>query len=288
MKWLIVAALTGIALACGAQTVEPKAGIKFTRTFLPPEQEKAYQGSEGYQVGGIDEDTFNTIIDVADEVYTPILKKNGLTLTFERKWDDSTVNAYCQRDTELVTVTMFGGLARHKDMTPEGFALVVCHEIAHAQSFYPLYSNSWASSEGSSDYFGVSQCARKLFAKAQTSGGDKCNCGFAPDYPKAIDTSCSMYQDEEANIVCKRSLAGGLALGKVLSDLGGESVPSYETPSRVVVRKTQTSHPSAQCRTDTYRAAALCEKEVPEYPFLSTKSKAIPYTCGFPRCWFGG
>ena len=275
-------------IACGAQTVEPAAKIAFTRTFLPTEQEKSYQGSEWYGVGGIDENTFNAIIDVADEVYTPILKNNGLTLTFERKWDDSTVNAKCNRDTELVTVSLFGGLARHKDMTPEGFLLVVSHELAHAMSVYPLYSNSWASSEQSSDNMAVQQIARKLFSQESSGNGDKCNCGFAPDYNRKINDYCAKFSDEEQNIICKRSMAGGLALGKVLANFGGEAVPSYETPSKVRVRKTQQSHASAQCRLDQYGIAALCEKTIPEAPFLSTKAKAMPYICQYSSCWYSG
>lgn len=275
-------------MACGAQTVEPTTKIAFTRTFLPQEQEKSYQGSDWYGVGGIDENTFNAIIDVADQVYTPILKKNGLTLVFDRKWQDDTVNAYCQRDTELVTVSLFGGLARLKDMTPEGFLIVVAHELAHAMSVYPLYPSSWASSEQSSDNMAVQQIARKLFAQEASGGEDKCNCGFAPDYSRKINDYCAKFQDEEQNIICKRSMAGGLALGKVLATLGDEPIPSYETPSRTRVKKTQTSHASAQCRLDQYGIAALCEKNIPEAPFLSTKSKAMPYICSYSPCWFVG
>ena len=275
-------------IGCAAQTVEPPTKVAFTRTFLPPEQEKSYQGSDWYGLGGIDENTFNAIIDVADQVYTPILKKNGLTLVFERRWDDNTVNAYCQRDTELVTVSMFGGLARHKEMTPEGFLLVVAHEIAHAMSIYPLYPSSWASSEQSSDNLAVQQIARKLFAYEASGEEDKCNCGFAPDYNRNISDYCAKFQDDEQNIICKRSMAGGLALGKVLATLGGEPIPSYETPSRTRVKKTQTSHASAQCRLDQYGIAALCEKTIPEAPLLSTKAKAMPYICSYSPCWFAG
>jgi len=281
MKWLIAIVTAVIAIACGAKTVE-QAGIKFTRTFLPPDQEKAYQGPEGYQVGGIDEETFNTIIDVADEVYTPILKKNGLTLTFERKWDDSTLNATCSRDVELVVVTMYGGLARHKYMTSEGFMLVLAHEIAHAMSIWPLYSGTWASSESSSDNMAVQQIARKLFSETES----KCSCNFAPTYSRSIDQRCSKFTDENKNLICKRSLSGAVSLGAVLSDLGQEPIPSLDTPSKVIVRKTQTSHASAQCRLDQYGIAALCEKEIPEFPFLNTKNKAMPYICSYSPCWF--
>jgi hypothetical protein len=285
MKWLIVAALTGIALACGTQEVEPKAGIKFTRTFLPPEQEKAYQGAEGYQVGGIDEETFDTLIDLAEEVYTPILKKNGLTLVFDRKWTDDTVNATCSRDTELVTVTMYGGLARHPEISAEGFLIVIAHELAHSMSIYPLYPSSWASSEQSADNLAVQQIARKLFAQTETDNGG-CNCGFAPTYSRKINDYCAKFEGEAENIICKRSMAGALSLGKVLADLGGEPIPSFETPSKVIVRKTQTSHASAQCRLDQYGIAALCDKTIPEAPFLSTKAKAMPYICSYSSCWF--
>ena len=77
MKWLIVAALTGIALACGAQTVEPKAGIKFTRTFLPKEIEYAYRNTNDFGAVGVSESEFYAIIDKSKEILTPIFKQNG-------------------------------------------------------------------------------------------------------------------------------------------------------------------------------------------------------------------
>ncbi len=269
-----------LLISCNA-TVN-KESTTLNATFLPKELENNYHNYD-YQVGGIDEDTFNSIIDMADEVYTPILRKNGLNLKFDRMWENDTVNAYCQRESNLVTVTMMGGLARANEMTPEGFVLVVCHEIFHGLSLYPLYPSSWASSEGSSDYGAVASCARKLFSGINS---DRCNCNFAPEYSRVIDRSCSKFSDEDRNIICKRSMAGGLSLGKVLASLGGEPIPSYENPSKVVVSKTQTSHPSASCRLTQYGIAALTDYEIPEAPLLSTKSKARSLLSEYSPCWF--
>jgi len=62
---------------------------------------------------------------------------------------------------------MFGGLARHETMTPDGFATVVCHELGHHLGGVPKkfswFGNSWASNEGQADYFGIMKCLRKMF-----------------------------------------------------------------------------------------------------------------------------
>ena len=77
------------------------------------------------------QETFNAVIDSVETIYAPIVAEYGGRLKVERKWDDGTANAYAQRSGSTYKVSMFGGLARHETITPDGFALVVCHEIGH-------------------------------------------------------------------------------------------------------------------------------------------------------------
>ena len=59
---------------------------------------------------------------------------------------------------------MFGGLARHKLVTPDGFALVACHEMGHHLGGAPR-RGGWASNEGQSDYYATTKCARRIWAE---------------------------------------------------------------------------------------------------------------------------
>ena len=78
----------------------------------------------------------------------------------------------------------------------------------------------------------------------------------------------------------------GQSLGNVLADLGNEPMPRYETPDRTVVKRTQEAHPKAQCRLDTYKAGALCDKTWDDYVVPANASQAKAVSCQKPRCWF--
>ena len=62
---------------------------------------------------GIDEKTFNKVLDEVEAYYKPVFKNKGATLKVERKWKDGTVNAYATQNGMTWTISMFGGLARH-------------------------------------------------------------------------------------------------------------------------------------------------------------------------------
>ena len=48
-------------------------------------------------------------------------------------------------------------------MTPDGFALVLCHELGHHLAGNPRVQ-AWAANEGQSDYFSTQSCARELWS----------------------------------------------------------------------------------------------------------------------------
>lgn len=74
-------------------------------------------------------------------------------------------NASAQRMGSTWVVNMYGGLARHNEITIDGFALVLCHEIGHHLGGAPKYGgfNTWGTNEGGSDYFATLKCLRRIF-----------------------------------------------------------------------------------------------------------------------------
>jgi hypothetical protein len=161
---------------------------------------------------------------------------------------------------------------------------VICHEIGHAVAGKPLYSdNEWASVEGQSDQFATAACARKMFDLSSPV-----NYQFADLMKKKNPkqpANCSGHKGS-AKQVCELSLSGGLSLGAVLADLNDEPTPKYETPSKVVMKKTMESHPPAQCRLDTYKAGALCNKTWNDSIIPSTKAQENAVNCERPKCWY--
>jgi hypothetical protein len=285
-----------LAFGCSQSDSE---GIELKRpykSFLPENDYHLIDPNpRGY--GGITEQEFHAVLDRVERIYRPIIASFGANLKVERNWKSNTVNAYAQQTGKNWIISFYGGLARHEEVTPEGFALVVCHELGHHVAGVPEYpDSSWASNEGNSDFYSTASCARKVFAITQDDNDDTDQtgpCGFiTPNEAENISgTACGERRFMTANdkTVCERSLAGGLSLGKLLASLGNENEPSYETPDRTVVRETQHSHPAAQCRLDTYKAGTACLKSWNDRIIPKTQDDFMRNSCTTrPRCWFAG
>ena len=192
------------------------------------------------------EEVFNEIIDVARDLYLPYAEERGERLIFNKRWEDSTVNASMSRSWGTVSVNMYGGLYRRPEVTPEAFALVVCHELGHAYGGVPyLRSSSKISAEGQADYYGAGECLKKVMAVVEVS-----HEASSMELPYA-DAVCD-------NGDCIRGLKAGLGLGTLLQVLMEQPPLSYETPDQTIVTRTELSYPrTAQCRLDTYRAGTL-------------------------------
>lgn len=266
--------------------------------FLPPNNLHLQDGLR--KASNVTEAQFNAIIDHAIAYYKPFLKVNfNADLVVNRRWTDSTVNASASQFFNTWNVNMYGGLARRSETTPDGFALVLCHEIGHHLGGYP-FSSSWAADEGSSDYFATISCARDLWREDVEVNALSRN--IIPEYPKTLcDTA---WEDEADQNLCYRSMLAGQSLGKLLSALGGTKA-EFTTPDKTIVKSTNHAHPKGQCRLDTYMAGALCPQEfdaslIPGKDLGSKRNSAqaeeaaANYTClqrdfqtGVrPVCWF--
>ena len=194
----------------------------------------------------INDMSFNYVVDQMQKLYAPIVRYFGATLIITGDWADPTVNAYTYRDGDNWHIDIFGGLARRQEMTLDALQLVICHELGHQIAGVPL--KGWASAEGQSDYYATHVCGKKVFSGSRI-----------------------------------RNLDASLALASLLATLGNQKKPSFETPDRTVVSKTNLMHPKAQCRLDTYYAGAVCnmkwdDKIVP---------RAYNYVCdNRPKCWY--
>jgi hypothetical protein len=257
------------------------------KTFMP-ENDLDKQDSF-FNANGMTEELFNQIIDEVEKYYSPIVSALGGDLYVERNWDDATVNAYASQEGSTWKVAMFGGLARRNEITPDGFAMVVCHELGHHVAGWP-YVQSWAANEGQSDYFAMQACAKNLWKNQDAENAEAAN--NVDPYAKKL---CDTYSKQDINL-CYRSMSAGYSLATLLGALNNQKV-NFQTPDKAIVKTTYNQHPKAQCRLDTYVAGTLCAmtwndnlipknaKESAKYLCTSSDTTNYPITAR-PRCWF--
>ncbi|MBT3236472.1 MAG: hypothetical protein HN353_11015 [Bdellovibrionales bacterium] len=208
------------------------------------------------------EELFNSILDRISEIYSPIIEEQGKELVISRDWTNGTVNAYAQQSGSRWSISMFGGLARHQAVSPDGFALVACHELGHHLGGAPKkkswWSASWASNEGQSDYFGNMKCMRKYYENDNNQQIVK-----TMEIDLVVTTTCDKAFDNlEQQAVCYRTAMAGKSLANLFNALSSGNLElKFDTPDPKVVKKTNHSHPKAQCRLDTYYQAALCHAD---------------------------
>lgn len=199
------------------------------------------------------EEEFVAIIERVESYYAPIVESHGGKLKVEKRWTDRTVNAYAQRVGDDWMVSMFGGLARRSEVTPDGFMLVVCHELGHHLAGFP-FSRSWAANEGQSDFFATQSCAKNIWGSDTAT-----NASFRDTVKETAKQKCdTIYFNTQDQDLCYRTAMAGESLAVLLGALRRSQTPTFETPDSSVVEKTNNSHPQAQCRLDTFLNGALC------------------------------
>lgn len=264
-----------------ACTIDGKEG------FLPKNDH--YISVDDKNAAGITEAQFNSVIDKVETMYAPIISQYGGELNIERNWTDGTVNAYAQQIGTTWNVAMFGGLARHRTITEDGFALVVCHELGHHIGGAPKYnSNDWASNEGQSDYFATTKCLRRVWNAENNQEIVK-----SMDVPQTVMNSCaSAWSDEADRAICIRGAMAGNSVANLFASMSWGRTPSFDTPDPKIVTRTYDRHPAYQCRLDTYFQGALCEKSFNEdvaqdEEVTGTCHGSTGHTSGLrPLCWF--
>ncbi len=257
--------------------------------FPKTDQRIPVTANGSFPITGLNQAQFNKILDNVERVYAPIIAAKGARLQLIKNWQGSEVNAYASRQGNIWRVEMLGGLARHREVTVEGLYAVACHEIGHHLGGAPLYSeseNSWASTEGQSDYFATLKCLRKVFRTVDMSE-------LAID-PRVGEECARSFTDETDIRICVASTLGAQSLARLMHSLagGGAAAPNISTPDTRVVSRTFESHPAGQCRLDTGFQGALCtvndsiEMDA-NNPNTGTCNRREGFSSGLrPSCWF--
>ncbi len=289
--FFLPAVMLSACLVLTQKSFSDPAGSK--ESFLPPNRLQNPINSMSAK-SGITEKQFNQVIDDVQAVYAPIVAAHGGVLVFSRLWNDPTVNSDAEEVNGQWIINSYGGLARDKHMTQDGFALVACHEMGHHLGGAPKYrgGDNWASDEGEADYFSTSKCLHRVFAD---SGAAHFTRFWGNKDSIFVKKACAKsYPNNQGEIsTCIREAMAGLSVSGLLAELSHDHKPlHFYTPDSHVVSTTNDNHPAAQCRLDTYFQGALCNKS-----YLIDMSNTDPsvgacvlsqgYVSGIrPLCWY--
>lgn len=249
---------------------------------------------------------FRQIIDQVVGAFSPIVRLHGGELQANYLWDNHTVNASAGRSGNTWVLNMYGGLARRKEITPDGFSMVVCHELGHHLGGFPFYeAGSWAADEGEADYFAAHTCAPVIWGH-DVQGNAIHRYTVDPVAKQYCDRS-TPYQPQRD--LCYRIADAAQALSNLLNVLEDARRPvAYRNANNMIrVPATFHGHPAAQCRLETYLNGAICGRKpdlrvIPAYDlnmtggsYLDEEKEAAKYSCAErgavydgsrPRCWF--
>lgn len=219
-----------------------------------------------------------------------IERDHGAELIIFSSWGSNTVNAYAERSYKKIMITIYGGLARHKAITPDGLTAVLCHELGHHFGGFPKKSgNTWSSAEGQSDYYATMKCLRRIW---ETADNERAMANTI--VPEIVKAECAMtFPQAKAQVLCHRMNLAGRSVALMIQDLDHDSlVPNFETPDPLVVKVTSFLHPYAQCRLDTFFQGAICpvadsvEFDDDDQSLGSCHAKNGDTRGLRPRCWF--
>ena len=197
-------------------------------SILPPND--LHLQDNVHSLANMTEEEFNTIVNTIIDYYRPIVTARGARLVSNNLWTDPTVNASAQQSGSTWIINMYGGLARRSEVTPDGFAMVVCHELGHHLGGFPFYGDrDWAASEGQSDYFATQSCAREIW-KNQSEENARFRETVGEYEKNKCDTAWSEVADQN---LCYRTAAAGHSLATLLGALrSSNNRPRFDTPDR--------------------------------------------------------
>lgn len=235
----------------------------------------------------ISRNTYHAILDVVGQSYAAAFQERRERLRIDRLWRDDTNQASAWREEdrrgEIAVLRIPGGIARQSLINADAFTLIICHEIGHHLAGPPAI---WKYSvEGQADYFGVSDCLRRVLPKLPEFSVTR-----EESTPRIVARRCrEVFAGAEARSLCMRSAMAGARLTRYFADKRHIGHPRFETPDPTVRFRTNMGLPSPQCRLDTYFAAALCDPEQRE-----TTADPPAWLCTGPshadgvrpRCWF--
>lgn len=250
---------------------------------------------------------FKRIIDEVAGPYSPLVNYNEIYMraTFEPEkkfrvkfildaatydWKNTAVNANASQTTNSQTkqavwsIQMYGALYRRPEITNDGFALVVCHELGHHFGGFPYRTGfggiaAGVSTEGQADYFATHTCLRNHWRDANNAPPYQGPNGIvftATNMPETVVQECQRkWRSNGERLLCQRIAIAGFSVatlwGKEQRDMDNCGTgpmaklcePDFATPDPNIANPPEPNgYGSPQCRLDTYFNGSLCTKNL--------------------------
>lgn len=187
---------------------------------------------------GLSLKTMNQVITLLEKEFQPWAQKDERQLEFLVDEDSDWAQAFARR-WETDQVIVYGGVRFIKNITEDSLALILCHELGHLYAGIPYTDeHNRMATEGQADYWATRTCLPHIIPYLSSS-----NLNDRERTLQAIEVITAFYAEN-------RSLPA----------------PQLSTPDLTIVERTLFTHPSPQCRFDTYWAGYLKKDR--------------------PRCWF--
>jgi hypothetical protein len=179
---------------------------------------------------------FQEILEIFSHTFSSYASRDGREFEILASYEADWAQAFARR-WERDQLIVYGGIARIKGVSEDSFALGLCHEIGHLYAGIP-YSDAFnrLSAEGQADYWATQTCWSEV---APLIGSGE---------------------------LTQRAEAAALILTAFFASNRHLPAPAMDQRDEQVVSATLKTHPSPQCRLDTFLAGL--------------------HQSPRPRCWF--
>lgn len=207
----------------------------------------------------IDDKAFTKIITEVYSVYVNEGVSQERFLNLYMDWKTPYFSAWATElsDTQF-QINFWGGFARLPGMLHEIFEFVVCHELGHILGAEPRHRNKlnpWASAEGQSDHFAVTECLPKYYKRFNKL----IDFDSTLSMPLEVSMCLDQYIEKDAQNLCLKILRAGRGFAAILMHLyPDKDLPTYEKSAPEVPETLYNSYPSLQCRIDIFKNASKC------------------------------
>lgn len=236
------------------------------------------------------------IIEDAKTIYTPLSITTFNKPLYFQTSESPTVGGSAHHEVSHLAVVIDKGLLETSRLTPDGFRMIVCHELGHLFGGSPRRHAppewdgpvahdglSLMTSEGQADYYASLVCFRKML-ELESSESPR------PDLER-VGPRLKRKCQEEAGFkgleleMCLRAALAGEDFLKVVFDfpISCEKFDDSITPHLI-----RDMYPSRQCRLDTIVSGALCSEEQPfvlDFNLMENNSCGQTYA-ERPGCWY--
>ena len=188
---------------------------------------------------GVPNNIAQETLDHVDDYYHDF----GIDFDMRYTASSNVFNAYARQPN---IIELLGGMTRYHLMNKDAVSLVLLHEVGHHR-MYPKKFRSWAANEIRSDFY-AGRMIRKLLKP------DESWLIIDMEEWEHIKKLCIDKRDS-----CERELNASYSLAISLAAASGQKRPSFSKEAPIQYWE-KNSHPTSQCRLDTYKRGVLGDK----------------------------